>query len=159
MPIKKKKQPLFFTNSMGQDVWIMEEGKTYVSSPAGAPEGASVKRGPKGGYYYEEPAGKKDIDVGKRIKQLKTARDIGTITSDEYDKAFDKLDKATKQPQHRVGEPVRIAPDLTTDPAGKQGSWGNITKINDETGDVHVKFRDGTTGIYESDALMGKDEE
>lgn len=31
----------------------MASGKVYVDSPAEAPPGANVKRGPRGGYYYE----------------------------------------------------------------------------------------------------------
>ena len=60
---------LIFTNAMSQDIWVMEEGKTYVSSPAGAPKGASVKKGPRGGYYYEEPAkGMGPASSGKRAR-------------------------------------------------------------------------------------------
>ena len=52
------KKQIVFTNAMSQDIWTLNEGRTYIKSPNEAPEGASVKRGPKGGYYYEEPAGK-----------------------------------------------------------------------------------------------------
>ena len=51
------KQEIFFTSGMGQNIWVMEEGKTYVKNPAEAPKGVALKRGPKGGYYYEEPSG------------------------------------------------------------------------------------------------------
>jgi len=38
---------------------FFKEGRTYIKNPSDAPEGASLRRGPKGGIYYEEPAGKK----------------------------------------------------------------------------------------------------
>ena len=44
----------------------IRKGKVYIASPADAPEGVSVQRGPKGGYYYES-GGK----AGKEAKPKK----------------------------------------------------------------------------------------
>lgn len=37
--------------------WIfpLAEGRTYIASPSMAPKGVAVRRGVRGGYYYEEP--------------------------------------------------------------------------------------------------------
>jgi len=46
---------IIFTSAIGQQVYQYTEGKTYVNSPAEAPKGIVLKRGPRGGYYYDEP--------------------------------------------------------------------------------------------------------
>ena len=58
--MEKKNRQVVFTSAMGQDIYTYTEGKTYVTSPGDAPKGTALKRGPRGGYYYEEPAGKGD---------------------------------------------------------------------------------------------------
>jgi len=252
------KKQIVFTSAMGQQIYAYTEGKTYVSSPGDAPKGTALKRGPRGGYYYEEPAGKgskstpatksatdtsedqKSADVMFKVLQhpdatWKDKEDAAKIISDlakkgiypknnsspdkeqgtkepqiktdedipkyEWNEAQDKLDanefndyvsmrkngsdhqtamgeikgwedketdttepdtveQGTKEePEtfYRYDEPVRIHPDLTTDPAGKQGEWGTIKDIKKDY--IVVKFRDGTTGKYEPDALMGNGEE
>ena len=49
---------IIFTSAIGQQVYQYTEGKTYVNSPAEAPEGVALKTGPKGGKYYDEPVKK-----------------------------------------------------------------------------------------------------
>ena len=92
------KQEIFFTSGMGQNIWVMEEGKTYVKNPAEAPKGVALKRGPKGGYYYDEPSGgqkqeptqgpkpemmedkiKKQFEAGKTV-WVKTPEGAGQVT-------------------------------------------------------------------------------
>jgi len=46
----------------------LSKEKTYVDSPDDAPEGANIKQGPKGGYYYESDSG---------IEGQKTYQDFG----------------------------------------------------------------------------------
>ena len=46
---------IIFTSAVGQQIYQYSEGKTYVNSPAEAPRGIALKRGPRGGYYYDEP--------------------------------------------------------------------------------------------------------
>ena len=258
------KKQIVFTSAMGQQIYAYTEGETYVASPGDAPKGTALKRGPRGGYYYEEPAGKGSEKEQPLVstkgmpdwekKMVKKAREIpkaldhvtkikwdtvgaksedeyqailkkqfekdfpskqpdkeqgtkepdtveqGTFDKDnEYKKAsdefkklgiqsddmtrkmiitqldkghdvewmkkhtdiFDTVEQGTKEePEetfYRYDEPVRIHPDLTTDPAGKQGEWGTIKDIKKDY--IVVKFRDGTTGKYEPDALMGNGEE
>ena len=49
---------IIFTSAVGQQIYQYSEGKTYVNSPAEAPEGVVLKTGPRGGKYYDEPTNK-----------------------------------------------------------------------------------------------------
>ena len=79
------KQQIIFTNAMSSNVLIFEEGRTYYNNPSEAPKGVALKRGPRGGYYTEEPVGKKDggkataTNIGKKVT-LTDGRE-GTIKS------------------------------------------------------------------------------
>lgn len=53
---------------------------------------------------------------------------------------------------HLTAQAVRVHPQLTTDPAGKQGEYGIFIAGSDET--VFVKFEDGGLHEYVPDALI-----
>ena len=55
---------------------VLKEGRQYVSSPSQAPKGVAVKRGPRGGYYYEEPV--------KKDKKETTSKLEGKLTKDNF---------------------------------------------------------------------------
>lgn len=42
-----------------QGLTQIKKAKVYIKDPSAAPEGSNVKRGPRGGYYYEERSGLK----------------------------------------------------------------------------------------------------
>jgi len=50
------------------------------------------------------------------------------------------------------GQPVRVHPLLTTDPAGKQGQYGIFISGDEDV--VRVQFEDGGVHLYEPDALV-----
>lgn len=52
---------------------------------------------------------------------------------------------------HLTGQVVRVHPQLTTDPVGKQGKYGIFIAGSEEV--VFVKFEDGSLHEYEPDAL------
>jgi hypothetical protein len=51
-----------------------------------------------------------------------------------------------------AGQPVRVHPQLTTDPAGKQGEYGIFISGDEDV--VRVQFEDGGVHKYEPDALV-----
>ncbi len=123
------KKQIVFTSAMGQDIYRYEEGKTYVTSPGGAPKGTALKRGPRGGYYYEDPSKgnvpkevqatrtKKTSDVKAKVKTL---ADEGKITPDEHKKYYaqkGKNDKPLWSPHTTtisVGDSVQVHLDDKT---------------------------------------------
>lgn len=50
------------------------------------------------------------------------------------------------------GQSVRVHPQLTTDPAGKQGQYGIFISGSEDV--VKVQFEDGGVHLYEPDALI-----
>ena len=134
------KQEIFFTSGMGQNIWVMEEGKTYVKSPSEAPKGSAVKRGPKGGYYYDEPSGKgtsRDVisepSVGDRAQSNKK--------TDFFDKTGWKKDVGNlKYGKSDMGE------DEANDYANEMDAKGYKTKVingsSDDYADYAVYYED-----------------
>ena len=55
---------------------VLKEGRQYVSSPSQAPKGVAVKRGPRGGYYYEEPVAKDKKEATSKLE--------GKLTKDNF---------------------------------------------------------------------------
>lgn len=53
-----------------------------------------------------------------------------------------------------VGKEVMVHPNLTQDPALKQGQTGSIKNIVRENDEVYVRFEDNTVALYSSDALL-----
>lgn len=51
-----------------------------------------------------------------------------------------------------AGQAVRVHPQLTTDPAGKQGEYGIFISGTEEV--VRIQFEDGSVHRYEPDALV-----
>lgn len=51
-----------------------------------------------------------------------------------------------------AGQTVRVHPQLTTDPAGKQGEYGIFISGTEEV--VRVQFEDGSIHLYEPDTLI-----
>jgi hypothetical protein len=54
----------------------------------------------------------------------------------------------------KIGSPVKIPNNLTTDPKNKQGSSGKVIKIEDKI--ATVKFEDGVEGNYDIDIFDNK---
>lgn len=63
-----------------------------------------------------------------------------------------KIMTTTNSYLHLTGQAVRVHPQLTTDPAGKQGEYGIFIAGSEEI--VFVKFEDGGLHEYEPDALI-----
>jgi len=58
---------------------IQKQGRVYVDNPSEAPKGVQLKRGPKGGLYYEEHGGAekpKEERAGKSIKEYKVGQKV-----------------------------------------------------------------------------------
>lgn len=53
-----------------------------------------------------------------------------------------------------VGTQVMVHPELTQDPANKQGYLGTITHIVDDDRAAYVRFKNDTIGLYSTDALL-----
>lgn len=53
-----------------------------------------------------------------------------------------------------VDKVVMVHPNLTQDPANRQGQTGRITNIVHENDEVFVRFEDNAIGLYSSDALL-----
>jgi len=53
-----------------------------------------------------------------------------------------------------VDKVVMVHPNLTQDPANRQGQTGTITNVVHENDEVFVRFDDNGIGLYSSDALF-----
>lgn len=53
-----------------------------------------------------------------------------------------------------VDKVVMVHPNLTQDPANRQGQTGKITNVVHENDEVFVRFDDNSVGLYSSDALL-----
>jgi len=58
---------------------VQKQGRVYVDNPSEAPKGTQLRRGPKGGMYYEEHGGAekpKEERAGKSIKEYKVGQKV-----------------------------------------------------------------------------------
>ena len=53
-----------------------------------------------------------------------------------------------------VDKVVMVHPNLTQDPANRQGQTGKITNVVHENDEVFVRFDDNSISLYSSDALL-----
>jgi len=97
------KKQIVFTSAMGQQVYQYTEGKTYVASPGDAPKGTALKRGPRGGYYYEEPGKKEPTKAG--LFKDPTAQKIYSKALKDGDPPKVAFDKALAFTQEDSEEP------------------------------------------------------
>jgi len=67
------------------------EARKYIKDPSQAPPGAKVKRGDKGGYYY-------DTDGGSVSKPSDPLEDIDSLADDEKQALADKAQKVLQSP-------------------------------------------------------------
>ena len=131
------------------------EARKYIKDPSQAPKGASVKRGDKGGYYY-------DTDGGAGGAGSDPLADIDSLAPDEKKALGDKAQKALQDPNtpeagkkkaadvldqlgggegepDSGGRPLGVS-DPGYDPTGNPNDINNYSDIKDEVEDAVAKL-------------------
>lgn len=120
-------------NELKKELGIpLEKGRRYISDPSKAPEGANVKQGKKGGYYYETAPSKREQRETAFAEQR--AEREQTITERAAKHEEFKREQAVQNAKGKiVSEGKRIKENLKNmSPLGRRAHKMRYSSVRDE---------------------------
>ena len=120
-------------NELKKELGIpLHKGRRYISDPSKAPEGANVRQGKKGGYYYETAPSKREQREAAFAEQ-RAEREQTTVERSTKHEEF-KREQAVQNAKKKItSEGKRINENLKNmSPLGRRAHKVRYSSVRDE---------------------------